>query len=946
MIRLFLAALALAALPSLPAFAQEQAPPQTADWPFAASDLPVDPGYRFGTLANGMRYIIRPNATPAGQAMVQMRLEAGSVAEDEDERGFAHFVEHMAFNGSTNVPEGEMVRLLERAGLAFGADTNAATGFDATTYRLDLPRADPALIDTALMLMREVASELTFEPQAVAREKGVILAERRARATYALANTKDSLAFSYPQARFAERLPIGTLEALEAATADGLRGFWERHYQPANAVLVVVGDFDASAVEAAIIEHLADWQGGAPAPEQEFGPIDPARAGETDIFLDPALAERVTIARHGPWIERPDAVATRRERVLREIGYGIVNRRLQRLTRAEDPPFRGAGLGTSEVFEEARTTSLIVDAGDGEWRRALAAAQQVYRAALEHGFTQGEVAEQVANLRTALETAAAGADTRSNASFVAAALALVADGLIPTTPASALKRFEAFAPQITPEAVMAALTADLVALDDPLIRFEGRTAPDGGAEALRGVWDEGVRAPIASAAEVSLAEWAYTDFGPPAAIVSDATEPLLGIRTLTFANGLRLNLKRTELQRDKVLVELNIDGGDMLKTVDDPLATAMTSSLTSGGLGAHTTDELQSILAGRQVSFNITSADETFRMIGRTTPRDLELQLQLMAAALTDAAYRPEGEANYRRAIANYYARADATPEAAVAHALGGILSDDDPRYTLQAQRDYLALTFADLKRAIAGRLAQGALELALVGDFEEQRAIELVAATLGALPPREAQFRAYEENRARPFTSDRGRRILYHEGEADQALLRMVWPTTDDADLATSLGLELVERVARLRLTDKLREELGQTYSPSAAASQSRVHPGYGTFTISAAIDVADVDAARAAMLESLADLAAVPVDADTLLRARQPLVEAYENALKTNAGWMNLVDRAAGEPERIERFVSGRQVLEALQPSDLQTLAARYLVPEQRVEVLVLPGAAKEAL
>jgi len=927
------------------AAAAQEMPPQGPQWPFAASDLRADPQYRFGTLDNGMRYIIRPNGTPAGQAMVQLWVDAGSVAESEDERGFAHFVEHMAFNGSTHVPEGEMVRLLERDGLSFGADTNAATGFDTTVYKLNLPRADPDLLNTALMLMRETASELTFDPEAVAREKGVVLSERRSRDTFELRNTIDSLEFLYPGARFPERLPIGTAQAVAGATADDLRAFWQRNYRPRNVAIIVVGDFDADLVEAEIRQHFADWQASSSEPAPEFGPVDFALAGNTDVHVDPALSERVTVARHGPWITPPDNVASRRGRVLREIGYAIVNRRLLRLTRLDDPPFRGAGLGTSEVFEVGRTTNLIVDAGDGEWAGALAAAQETYRQALEYGFTEAEVAEQVANLRSAIETNAAGADTRSNGSFVAGALTLLEDGQIPTTPQSGLERFEAFAPEITPERVMAALREDLVPLDDPLIRFEGRTPPEGGADALRSAWDEGMRAPVTPQTGGELTQFAYTDFGPPGTVVADRTEPLLGIREITFANGLKLNLKPTELDRDSILVQLNIDGGDMLETADAPLATAMTSSLVSGGLGAHTIDELQSILAGRQVSFGVESGAETFRMGGNTTPRDLELQLQLLAAALTDAAYRPQGEAQYRRSIENAFARLDATPDAALGNALGGILSDDDPRFTLQPKDDYLALTFDDLKQHIADRLANGALELALVGDFEDSEAIDLVARTLGALPARENAFRDYADNRHHPFTTDRKPRVVYHSGAPDQALLRLVWPTRDDSDAAQSLTLDLLERVTRLELTDTLREELGQTYSPAASAVQSRVYTDYGTFDIAAAIDVKDVEAAREAMLETVRTLRSAPVDDDTLLRARQPLLESYDNALKTNGGWIGLVDRAQTEPERIERFTSGKALLEALTPADLQASAERYLDPDARVEVLALPEPARQA-
>jgi zinc protease len=439
--------------------------------------------------------------------------------------------------------------------------------------------------------------------------------------------------------------------------------------------------------------------------------------------------------------------------------------------------------------------------------------------------------------------------------------------------------------------------------------------------------------------EDAPASFAYTDFGPAGAVVADTTTVDLGIRQVVFANGLRLNLKPTRLQQGRIMVRLAVDGGQMLNTSEQPLATAMVHVLPNGGLGRHSTDELQSILAGRSVEFAIGAGEEAFTLAATTTPRDLELQLQLLAAALSDPGYRPEGEAQYRRDIANFFARRDATPESALSNALGAILSDGDPRFSLQPQEAYQALGFAGLRAAIGDRLARGALELALVGDFEEDRAIALVAATLGALPAREPDFRPYADNRTRPFTADRSLRIVRHAGAPDQALIRLSWPTRDDEDFLESLRLELLERIVRLKLTDELREELGQTYSPGVSATQSRTWTGYGQFAVAASVDTAQVDAARAAMLDTIRALTTEPVDADTLLRARQPLLEGYDNALKTNAGWMALVERAQTEPERIERFRAGKAALAAITAEEVRATAARYLAPEAAVEIVVLP-------
>ena len=914
------------------------APPKPA-WAFETSDVPVDEGYRFGKLDNGLRYVIRSNATPKGQALVRMVVQVGSLDEADDERGYAHFVEHMAFNGSTNVPEGEMVKLLERLGLAFGADTNAATGFERTEYKLDLPRNDPALLDTALMLMRETASELTISQAAVDRERGVILSEKRDRNTFALRNLENQLQFLHPQARFPNRIPIGTDETLNAASAERIRAFWQREYVPAQTTVLVVGDLPVDTVEAAIKARFASWQPTGAEPQPLAGPFDSKAKPQEDIFIDPALSERVAITRHGPWLDEPDSLAQRRENLLRQVGYGIINRRMLRRTREANAPFRGAGVGTGDQFREARSTSLVVDTIDGGWQRGLIAATEEYRRALEFGFTEAEVAEQIANSRTAARNAAASESTRSNGTLLGAVLALINDDIVPDRPSRSLERLEAFIPEITPDKVLAAVKRELVPLDQPLIRFQGRRAPTGGAKALREAWNTAAKAKLAKPESKATSAFAYTDFGSAGQVVSDVTEPRFGIRQIRFANGVMLNLKRTDLTKDRIWVRLAVDGGNMLATRDKPLATNMMAVFGQGGLGKHSRDDLDSLLAGRTVSLGLNAAAETFAGGGTTTPADLELQLQVLAAQLTDPGYRPEGEVLYRQTTNNFFAALGATPGSALGAALGGIVSDNDPRFSLGKVEDYRKLTFAKLKESVADRLGKGAIELALVGDFDEAQDIALVAKTLGALPTREAAFQPYADQRERSFTSDRSRRVIRHKGAKDQALFTLHWPTRDGEDLKDAIALDLLQRVIQVELTDTLREALGKAYSPSVAAISPRTWRGFGTFTLGASVDVKDVAATRTAMRGLLADLRKTPVSADVVQRARAPMLENLDATLKTNAGWIDLIDRAQSKPDRLDRFAQSRAIIAALTADDLLALARRYLDPDQGLEVLALP-------
>ncbi len=909
-------------------------------WAYETSDIELDTGYTFGQLDNGMRYVLRQNATPEGTAMVRMRIDSGSLDETDQERGLSHYLEHMAFNGSKGIPEGEMIKLLEREGLAFGADTNASTGFEAITYMLNLPRNDEDLLDTALMLMRETASELTIAQDAVERERGVILAERRDRRNFAQKAQEDSFEFYAPNARFAERLPIGVLETLNAADAATLRGLYERTYVPKNTVLVIVGDYPEEVMEAKLRERFADWTGGEAPGDPVTGPMDVTQKGKTDIYVDPSLSESVSILRFADYIDEPDNVANRKAEAIRGLGYAILNRRLARLARAADAPFLGASVGQGNFFEDARNGGINVSSTDGEWRKGVLAAVREYNQALTYGFTQAEIDEQLARQRTGLENAVKAKDTRTNGAFVGSALSLVSNEIVPTTPEYRLAMFEAVAPTLTPDMVFEAFKARVIPLTDPLIRFQGRSAPKGGEEALRSAFAEGMALPIAPPEDKGKVEFAYSEFGDPGVIVADTLEPQLGIRQIEFANGVRLNLKSTDIREDRVNVRVAVDGGNLMVTKEDPLAVYLAGSMSSGGLGEHSLDELATILAGKSVGFGLNASTDSFVMSSTTTPRDLDLQMRVNAALLMDPGYRPEGVERFRKGIENFFETLNSTPGRALGAAQGAALSDSDPRFTLQSQEAFNALDYEKLDAVIGDRLARGAIEIAIVGDVDEDAAIATIASTFGALTEREDAFRPREEARMRAFTADRSTRVIEHNGEADQAIVRMIWPARDDSDYDEVVTLQMLGRILRLELTDRIREELGQAYSPGASVNLSRFYRDYGTITINVSLEDTQIEPARAAIAKLLEDMVGEGITEDLIERARKPLLERHDNALKNLGGYTSLTARAQTDPQRIDRFFAYPDILNAVTLEDLKAAAIQYLQPEDAVTFLVVPS------
>ncbi|HEV2596754.1 M16 family metallopeptidase [Sphingopyxis sp.] len=905
-------------------------------WNFAASDVPVDPDIVFGVLPNGMKYALLKNSTPKDSVVLRMRFAVGSFAEAEDQRGLAHFLEHMAFNGSTNVPEGEMIKLLERKGLAFGADTNASTGFDATVYQLDLPNASDDLIDTGLMLMRETGSNLTIDPAAVDRERGIILSERRARDTYQLRSLIDQLDFQMQGMTVANRIPVGAEEVIKTAPASRIRDLYDRYYRPERATLVMVGDFDPAAIEAKIKARFSDWKGRGPAgADPDIGNVDYARAVAADDFVDPAIQDSVTIASFKPWVDEPDTKAKRARGLAEDIGEAIISRRLAKIALNEDSPILTGYFSEASGWKKFEQFTVGAIAKEGAWKEALALVEQEQRRALEHGFTQAEVAEQLANRRTALKNAVAGVTTRRSDALAEALVSAAEGDFVFVRPETSQALFDATAPSLNAATVTAAFRKRMEGGSPPLVRVTTKKPVEGGTGAILADLQASAKVAVAAPAEAANAAFAYDNFGTPGKIASDDRVEDLGIRRIRFANNVMLNIKKTDFQKDKVMLSLRVDGGNLLATRDDPTKVSLAGSLMLGGLEAHSLDDLRSILAGKTISPVFGNSTDAFGGSALTSPEDFALQAKLMAAFLTHPGYRADGLALIRRVLPQQYAANDATPAAVLGRDVGGILANDDPRSQTPPLDKVMALDWAQLKPAIADSFAHGAIEIGVVGDIDEQAAIDAIAATFGALPERRAAFDPRTDARIRQFAANRSERTLIHKGPAEQAELRVYWPARDDSDLAEAMQLNLLARVMQLKLTEELREKLGESYSPGAAASLSDEFPGYGHLFAASNVDFKDLATTRAAIFAIAKELRDAPVDADLLDRARKPLLEAMVKSRRENVYWLNYVGEAASHADRLDRSRKGIGEVEAATPAELQALAKRYLVDDKALVI-----------
>ena len=927
------ATLALALAVSAPASAQQE-------WGTEATDIVQDPAVTYGVLENGMRYAIRHNDTPDGAASFRMHFDFGSLGEAENERGLAHFIEHMAFNGSTNVPEGEMIPLLERLGLAFGPDTNAYTSFDETVYMLDVPNANDEGLETALFLMRETASELTFDPEAVDREREILVSERRVRDTAALRNFRDLYDFRMPGTLYNTRFPIGLDEVLREAPAERLRALYDRYYRPENATFVAVGDFDVAEMEAAIQQRFSDWQGRGeagdiPAP----GTVDFNRQTEFDTFVDPAISESVAIYQLRPYTDPADTVAERTRSQLRSLAETMFDRRITRIANREDSPILGGGFGVSDDEGVADYSFITINTRDGAWDQGLAIAEQELRRALQYGFTQAELDYALTNTESALRRSAAQAGARTNAQLAMALVNAASENDFITDPQFRYDLFEQIRPQLTVEAVND-LFRELWSEGEPLVRVAAKELP-GGEEAVAAVYNDSTQVAVAEPEDISVTQFAYDDWGTPGTVVADTMIEDLGIRTVMFDNNVRLNIKQTDFEPGRVRFNVRMDGGNFALDGMNATAAGIYLQIASqvGGLGQHSFDEITELLAGQQVTSGIAAGNDSFVSGGTTTPEDLEMQMKVSAAYLTDLGLRPEADARFAAVIDAVWGQLLSQPAQVFGLRVGEQLADSP--YTAFPTREELASVDREaLRDAVLSSAADGAIEIGIVGDIDPDAAIAAVAQSFGALPQRNAEFSDYADKRTLNFVDLSGDEVTdyTHTGQDDQALVGSIWRTRDDADFREETGLSLLAGLVRLKGLETLREELAATYSPSVSNSSSADFTDYGTLTLSAVVDPAQADEVREIILRLASELRDEPVTDDFLLRARQPVIENIRQARENNGFWIGVASQAQSEADRLDRVREQTEVLMSFTPAELQQLAQTYLVPERRADTRIL--------
>ena len=889
-----------------------------------------------GQLSNGMAFYLVENHTPKNEIAVRFHVNVGSLDEDDNELGLAHLLEHMAFNGSTNVPEGEMVAILERYGLSFGADTNASTSFHETQYKLDLPTNSEEIIDTALFLIRETASNLTLAEPALAAEIPVVLAEYDARNTLAFQAQQKQFNQYTKGLRYAQRWAIGTKDALRAMTAEQLKRFYARFYTPANSTLVIVGDFDAQSMKAKIQSYFADWTNDSQRPITEIGELSIPDAPVFQVHQAPGLPTQVMITLSQMSDSELDSVGQRRDEYLRLIANSVLNYRLSSKLLTGEASFENAYHAKFNLFERADISLSLVSTSPDRWRDALSELLVEIRKIQEFGVTWEEADRQITTIRNGLYTVASESDTLTSVRFSQAILESLDDQKAILSPQAELTLFEELMQTFTLAEINQVLIDQFSAVQ-PTIFVQS----DGSVE----ITQDEIETAYLTALDIEVLPdelavakaFAYTDFGQSGEVLTREYDELYDITKVSFANGLRLNVKPTKLVTGRVELDLQYGTGFQFFTEKDAGLKELYSYMVAAGLGQHDVNELRELLSDKDVSLRFIPRFHSWGGRFSASNEHLLLQLQLMAAFVSDAAWDPALENLYRQNTQQQYLQAKSSVNAVRSFELQQLLYANDVRVSTPDLSVALSRTFAELDAERNAQLSDGPMTLSIVGDINLNETINYVAQTFGALA---YDFTPPQKRKVSDLQLDTpGQYRLTHQGNSQNALAIRVYHTADNSDKKRNNTLNILREVLNLKVTQKLREELGAAYSPSVFNTQSRfvVNDGYIQFDTQTSPE--QLVQVMRAYDEIVAEVKREGgISDDELSRAVEPLVAGINQALEQNGFWLNRLGLLHIESDAVARWFTLEDLIRSITIEDVRRAANEYMIESRMINVEVI--------
>ncbi|MEH6675985.1 M16 family metallopeptidase [Phenylobacterium sp.] len=883
-----------------------------------------------GELSNGLAYMILPMADADGLSF-RLMVQVGSQAEGADNRGVAHFVEHMAFRSTRNFADGEIEQVMAQAGAASGWDHNAFTGRWTTTYHLDLPTPDAANMARGLDWLRDVGDGQLFRPEEVAAERGVILAERLDRLRSGDATDEQETSFHFrPEDNLT---PAGSVATLTALTPDDLRVFHAKWYRPDRSVIIVTGDLDADDMAAELERRLGGWAGAGARPRIPTTPAPEPPKTPAALVLTPGRLPAQSLACRNTPVAEDDAYDPAEE--LREtLLLSIVNQRLSRAA-AATPGIYYLGVEGPNWYETRQVACARATHAPHRGLEGLRLAQATLRSFAAEGPTQAEIDAAVASQRAY----ARGALT----SYASATAAEMADELIRheeygrpfLAPHQTMRQISRVASSLTPEALVAAFEALWPETTPPTLSVEdtGLTPP-----AVAASWRAGAAAPLA--ASFPPPEPLIYDFGPEGRVVR--REVLAqGVVRVTFANGLVLKHMATENAPGFVQIRIRMGpGGRELSPEAFVLASAAAAVLPAAGVEGRSFGALQELNAEWDWEFEASLSDAGLVVSAQSFASQTPAHMAVIMTHLITPGFDAELADSLALLAASLEQEARLNPVEAVETAFARTIWPD----TAGAAADpdtYRRLDPADLKAALTPFLTTGPVELTLVGDISEDDAILLAARSLGARPAR-PPHRPRPERPPLDYSAAPPRPIeVTHQGPAGRSAAHLYWTRPAIGPIEERAAAMVLTALLETAVVEETRRRQGRTYSPTAQLDGSLTEPHDIALYVEVTPEARRLDDVIETVRQAAAGFVAAPPTAEAFEQARRPMLTQLDPLRGSDLYWAKALGGPVDWDTQRKELDRLGQALARLTPADVHALARPWLSTPPII-VLARPAAA----
>lgn len=910
--------------------------------------IPVDPNVRIGKLSNGLTYYIRKNVKPEKRVELRLVVNTGSVLEDDDQLGLAHFMEHMNFNGTKRFPKNELVNYLQSIGVEFGADLNAYTGFDETVYILPVPTDKPELVDKGLQILEDWSHNALLDSIEIEKERGVVIEEWRLSRGADERMMRETLPVQYYGSKYAKRLPIGTKESLEGFSHDVLRRFYKEWYRPDMQAIVVVGDINVDEMEKKIRDYFGDIPAAKSARPREMFPVPDHKETMVVVAKDKEAAFPFVQVMFKKDKQEEKTIGDYGRFVTQQLFTSMLNSRLQEITMKPNPPFIGAGSYYGGTYARTKDAyMLLANSSDTGIARTIYSLLEENRRVALYGFTAAEFERQKKQLLSMYEKSYNERDKNESANHVGEYV----NNFLDHEPIPGIEWeynfVKSYLPTIKLEDVNK-LASEWITGNNMVVTVN---APD--KEGIRIPSNDDIRKIIASAETAKVEPYAEKAIASqllaketlkPGKVTSQTKNNKLGTTTYKLSNGATIVIKPTDFKNDEIIVRAVSKGGHSLAADPDYYSASNAAQIIQqSGVGEFSAPDLSKTLKGRNTSLNPGIGQLSEGVNGSSTPKEIETLMQLIHLYFTAPKKDPDAFASFITRQKQLLANVSSDPNFYYSNELQKILSQNHPRGGgIPKPEDFDKINLDKAFEFYKQRYANaGDFTFFFVGAVDPQKLIPLIETYIASLPSTNKN-ETFKDLGIRP---PKGKvEKVVKKGKEQQSQVNILFTGPAAYNSKDGYALKSLAEVMDIKLIEKLREEKGEVYGAGAFSSMNKYPYSNFMFGIGFPCGPQNADALSKAALAELAKIQKNGVTAEDLAKIKEGQKRKLEVDMKQNQFWANELYNAHFFGGNAEDILLKQKQIDGLTSKMIQDAAKKYINLNNYIRVTLMPEVVEE--